>query len=209
MDDCLKIALPKGRMFSEMVSLLNARGHIFPEIEKSRSLSVISEDGRLEAFVVRSADVPAYVANGAVDIGVVGKDVLWEFEDLDSSIYELLDLGFSRCRLVIASLSGVIPDTPIWRVATKYPVITERVFQAKGRPVEIIKLYGSVELAPQVGLSDVIVDLVETGSTLKANGLEVIEEIGWSTARLVANRVSWKTKNFARTLVSEISQSIK
>lgn len=201
MTEQLKIALPKGKMFDDAIAFFEKRGHRFPAVE-SRSLSIKSTDGRIEAYLVRSADVPAYVAYGAADIGIVGKDVLWEFDDFNSNLYELLDLGFSKCRLVSASPGGRVPDLPIWRVATKYPVSTERAFQERGRPCEIVKLYGSVELAPQVGLADVIVDLVETGGTLAANGLKIIEELDVSTARLIANRVSWKVNPFARKVVA-------
>lgn len=188
----LRIALPKGRIFAEMLALLARLGHTFPGIESTKALSVKSADGALEALAVRSADVPTYVAYGAADLGAVGKDVLWEFDDYDAALYELLDLGFGKCRLVAASPGGVIPTDPVWRVATKYPRTAERAFQKRGRPVEIVKLYGSVELAPQAGIADIIVDLVETGSTLAANGLKIIEEIDRSSVRLIANRVSYK-----------------
>jgi ATP phosphoribosyltransferase len=193
----IKIALAKGRILSEAVALLERLGIRFPEIETSRSLDIPSACGRFLALVIRSSDVPTYVSRGAADLGVVGKDVLWENEDEEENLLELLDLGFSRCRIVAATLGGVVPGSPVWRVATKYPLFTERVFQSHGRPVEVVKLYGSVELAPRAGIADAVVDMVETGSTLKANNLEVIEELGVSTARLIANRVAYKTKNEA------------
>ncbi len=210
MSSPIKIALPKGRIFTEMLSILARLGYEFPGIEATKALSVLSADGRLEALAVRSADVPTYVAYGAADLGVVGKDVLWEFNDFDASLYELLDLGFGRCRLVAASPGGVIPSYPVWRVATKYPLSAERAFQKRGRPVEIVKLYGSVELAPQAGIADIVVDLVETGSTLAANGLKVIEEIDSSSARLIANRVAYKINaEPLRTLTDRIEAALK
>lgn len=203
MTKTIKIALPKGRMLEESLKLFALLGVEFPGIQETKKLTVPSADGAIDALIVRSQDVPTYVAQGAADLGVVGQDVLWESGELTDEIYDILDLGFGRCRLVVASPGGRRPDTPVWRVASKYPTLTERVFQQSGRPVEVIKLYGSVELAPQTGIADVIVDIVETGSTLKANRLEVIDEIATSTGRLIANRVSYAAKN------KQISELIK
>ncbi len=182
-------------MLETMAERLARLGFAFPDLASTRSLRVASACGRLEALVVRSNDVPTYVGYGAADLGVVGKDVLEEQDDGEPRLYELLDLGFGACRLIVATPGGARPEGPVWRVATKYPNVAERHFQSQGRPVEIIKLYGSVELAPLTGLADAIVDLVETGSTLAANGLSVIETILGSTARLIANRVSFKVRD--------------
>jgi ATP phosphoribosyltransferase len=148
-------------------------------------------------LIVRPTDVPTYVEYGAADVGVVGKDVLLE---QDCDVYEPLDLGFGACRIAVAAFRGQVPRDRLSskiRVATKYPKITERYFNQRGVPVEIIKLYGSIELAPIVGLADRIVDLVETGNTLKAHGLIEVECIARSTARLIVNRASLKLKHQA------------
>jgi ATP phosphoribosyltransferase len=154
-------------------------------------------------LIVRPADVPTYVEHGAADVGVVGKDVLLE---QGSDVYEPLDLKVGACRISVAALQGqASPDR--WsskiRVATKYPNVTERYFNQRGVPVEIVKLYGSIELAPIVGLADRIVDLVETGSTLKAHDLAEVEVITTSTARLIVNRASLKLKHAPLTALIE------
>jgi len=146
-------------------------------------------------LIVRPTDVPTYVEYGAADVGIVGKDVLMEQE---SDVYEPLDLRFGACRIAVAALKGQASRDRLSskiRVATKYPKITERYFNQRGIPVEIIKLYGSIELAPLVGLADRIVDLVETGNTLKAHDLVEVECIAQSTARLIVNRASLKLKH--------------
>ena len=157
-------------------------------------------------LIVRPTDVPAYVEHGAADVGIVGKDVLME---QDSDVYEPLDLGFGACRIAVAAFRGQIARDRLSskiRVATKYPKITERYFNQRGVPVEIIKLYGSIELAPLVGLADRIVDLVETGNTLKAHGLVEVECIARSTARLVVNRASLKLKH---AVVTELIANLR
>lgn len=210
MNSPLRLAVPKGRLFDELLSILAGMGHDFPGIQSTRSLSIPSADGALEILVLRNVDIPTYVVHGAAEFGLVGKDVLLEFDDREGVLLELLDLGFGRCRLAMASLGGVVPDVPVWRVATKYPQVTERIFQERGKPVEIVKLNGAVELAPLTGIADVILDLVETGKTLEANGLKIIEEVYVSTARLVANRVLYKIRGgAARDLVIRIEQAVK
>ena len=194
MSDCVRIALPKGRMFEDMLELMKRCGYSFETSNSSRSLKLFSSCGQIESMIVRSQDVPTYVYYGAADLGVVGRDVLIEHEDMDENLFELLDLGFGRCRIVIAGLTNRKSLPSAVRVATKYPAIAKKIFQERGTSAEIIKLYGSVELAPLCNLADVIVDIVETGKTLEANGLEVIEECGISTARLIANRVAYKTR---------------
>jgi ATP phosphoribosyltransferase len=156
-------------------------------------------DVEMTFLIVRPTDVPTYVEYGAADVGVVGKDVLLE---QDNDVYEPLDLGFGACRIAVAAPRGERSHDRFSskiRVATKYPKITERYFNQRGVPVEIIKLYGSIELAPIVGLADRIVDLVETGNTLKAHDLVEVECIANSTARLIVNRASLKLKHAAMT----------
>ena len=157
-------------------------------------------------LIVRPTDVPTYVEYGAADVGIVGKDVLMEQE---SDVYEPLDLGFGACRIAVAALNGQASRDRLSskiRVATKYPKVTERYFNQRGMPVEIIKLYGSIELAPLVGLADRIVDLVETGNTLKAHDLVEVECIARSTARLVVNRASLKLKH---AVVTELISNLR
>jgi ATP phosphoribosyltransferase len=170
---------------------------------------LLDKDG-VRVVLVRPADVAAYVDFGAVDLGVVGKDQLWENP---GSHYELVDLGFGGCRLVMAvpesSRLGA-PETwpPVLRVATKYPRATAAFFASSGRAADIVGLHGSVELAPQVGLADAIVDLTATGATLRENRLRVIAEVGASTARLIANQASLKTRSGeVQSLVSRLAQA--
>lgn len=190
----LKIAIAKGRI-AEKVSrlLLNTKeygGIVDPD---SRKLVFIDEDKEVEFFLVKPSDVPVYVASGAADVGIVGKDVLMETQ---SQVYEILDLKICRCRMVLAGPSVKGQVRPMVRkIASKYPKIAAAYFEKKSESVEIIKLDGSIELAPIVGLSDAIVDIVESGRTLKENGLIVYEDICDITARLIVNRVSYKLKN--------------
>ncbi|HJT21221.1 MAG TPA: ATP phosphoribosyltransferase, partial [Nitrospira sp.] len=166
---------------------------------ESRRLVFTCSDIGMTFLIVRPSDVPTYVEYGAADVGVVGKDILME-QDID--VYEPLDLRFGACRIAVAALREQQSRDRLSskiRVATKYPRITERYFNQRGVPVEIIKLYGSIELAPIVGLADRIVDLVETGNTLKAHGLVEVECIATSTARLIVNRASLKLKHAAVT----------
>ena len=193
----LKLAVPRGALFGETVDALDRIGLDTSEMRgDSRSL-IFSLDG-LTVVTIRPSDVPTYVEAGAADLGVTGKDVL--LEQRDRVVYELLDLGFGTCRMVLAARSGdgsldeAERRMGAMRIATKYPRIAERHFDETGRQAEIIDVKGSVELAPLVGLADGIVDLVATGRTLAENGLEVREEIVTCTARLVANRVSHKLR---------------
>ncbi len=192
----LSIALPKGRLLEESISFFGRMGIQFDaNIGRSRKLIHTSMDGRLKVLVIRAKDVPTFVQYGGCDLGVVGKDILVE-ADLD--LYEVLDLGFGACRLSVAVPEDSGEDLfrkGVIRVATKYPSVTERFFAEKGQQVEIITLYGSIELAPAVQMSDAIVDLVSTGKTLKANRLKEVETIFESTAWLVMNRLSFKRKH--------------
>ncbi len=199
--DVLTIALAKGRIQAEVLKLLKEAGvSASDEALQSRRLSVEDESGRYRFVFVKPADVPVYVEHGIADCGVVGRDVLLETE---ADLLQPLDLGTGRCRVVVAAPKdqATISGRGMLRVATKYPRIALAHFGARGVPVEIITLSGSVELAPVLGLSDCIVDLVETGQTLKENGLVIVEEIVESTARLVVNRASYQLKTEA---VSEL-----
>ncbi|HEU5319551.1 MAG TPA: ATP phosphoribosyltransferase [Methylomirabilota bacterium] len=202
----LTLALPKGRLLDDALALLRDLG-VDGVDQDSRRL--IFEDARrgLRLLFLKPADVPAYVTYGAADLGIVGKDVLLEQEP---DVYEPLDLGFGFCRLVVAERRELWErdDPAKWswvRVATKYRRLTERYFSERGIQVEIVPLDGSIELAPLVGLADRIVDLVQSGETLRANGLVEVAEILRSTARLIVNRASMKTEYAAISgLIDEI-----
>jgi ATP phosphoribosyltransferase len=194
MSRMLRLALAKGRLYEEAVERLAAAG-IQVASDPGRKLLIPTSDPQLEILVVKPGDVPVYVESGAADLGVTGTDVLRES---DADVLEPLDLGFGACRLVVAApVTTPYPGLPHGRtprVATKYPRLARQHFSAMGRAVEVIMVGGSVEVAPLLGLSDWIVDLVDTGNTLKANGLTEREIILHSTAVLVANRASQKLK---------------
>jgi ATP phosphoribosyltransferase len=201
-DAQLTIAIAKGRMQGRSLSLLGAAGiQVDPELLKSRRLTVADRKSEVRFVFVKPADVPVYVEHGIADCGVVGRDVLLES---GADLLQPLDLKIAGCRIAVAALSTrPISDLGVVRVATKYPRIALAHFGARGIPVEIIELSGSVELAPVLGLSDCIVDLVETGQTLAENGLEIVEVITESTGRFVVNRASYQLK------VETISSLIK
>lgn len=189
----LTIAVAKGRLQTDALSLLDRAGASLPgEALSSRRLALEDESGRYRFIFVKPADVPVYVEHGIADCGVVGRDVLMES---GTDLLQPITLEIGRCRIVVAALVGVsLANFGMLRVATKYPRIAAAHFGEHGRPVEIIELSGSVELAPTLGLADCIVDLVQTGGTLHENGLREIEEIGVSTGRLVVNRASYQLK---------------
>lgn len=194
----ITIALSKGRIYDETLPLLAAAG-IVPEsgADEDRRLIVPTNQPGLRVILVRAADVPTYVQYGAADIGVAGRDLLLEHGG--RGLYQPLDLGIARCRLVVAApeafdYAAAVRQGARLRVATKYLNTAREHFAAKGVHVDLIKLYGSMELAPLVGLSDAIVDLVDTGNTLRANRLKVVEEILPIASRLVVNPASLKTK---------------
>jgi len=203
----LVIALPKGRLFEPTLRLLKRVGILFDATEENRRLTFELPDHRFRLMILRAVDVPTYVEYGAADIGIVGKDQLLE---QNRAVYEPLDLGFGGCRVVLAQLREGFPDRLAKvRVATKYLNITERYFSQKGIPVEIVKLYGSIELAPLVGLSDQIVDLSATGETLRQHGLIIVEEIAQSTARLIVNRASLKIKHKEiKSFIRELKEAL-
>ncbi len=197
MSEPLKLAVPRGALFGETLDVLDAAGVDTSEL-RGDSRSLIFETSGLTVVTVRPSDVPTYVESGAADVGITGKDVL--LEQSDRPVYELLDLGYGRCRMVLAGRVGsdrlgeAAQSLGTMRIATKYPRIAERYFESTGRQIEVIEVKGSVELAPLVGLGDGIVDLVATGRTLAENELEVREEIVECTARFVANRVAHKLR---------------
>lgn len=200
LNDKLVLALPKGRILKEVMPIVRAAG-IEPEAEfddpKSRKLTFATNHDNIEIIRVRSFDVATFVAFGAAHLGVAGADVLMEFDNPE--IYAPVDLGIGYCRMSVAEKSdlGDEGDPSTWshvRVATKYPEITKKHFAARGVQAECIKLNGAMELAPVLGLSGRIVDLVSTGATLKANGLIEVEVIAEITSRLAVNRTAWKTR---------------
>ncbi|MFT9056900.1 MAG: ATP phosphoribosyltransferase [Ethanoligenens sp.] len=190
----IRIALTKGRLERDTIGLFQKIGYdCTPLLEKGRKLVLPIPDGNMEIVLAKAADVITYVEHGVCDVGIVGKDTILEN---GHSFYEVLDLGFGRCKFALAGPK----DKPFYtgyldkRIATKYPKIARGFFESKGMDVEIIKIEGSVELAPLLGLSDAIVDIVETGVTLRENGLEVIEDICSISARLIVNIPSMKLK---------------
>jgi ATP phosphoribosyltransferase len=209
MNDWITIAIPKGRILEESVALFGSIGIDCKELlSDSRKLIFENAEQRMRYMIVRATDVPTYVEYGSADLGIVGKDTLME---QGKDLYEPLDLKFGYCRMMVAEPAGLAKsdDPSGWshiRIATKYPHVAESYFAAKGIQVEIIKLYGSIELAPLVGLSERIVDLVSTGETLKQNGLVEVETIAEITTRLIVNRASLKTKH---KRITEIIQGLE
>ena len=193
MNDFINIALPKGRLGEKAYSLLEKAGYACPEInDPGRKLIFESAENRVRYFWVKPSDVSIYVEKQAADVGIVGLDILLESKP---DIYELLNLGIGKCRMAVAARKGAhFPLDKTLRVATKFPHIAKDYYSGLGRDIDIIKLNGSIEIAPILGLSDVIVDIVETGKTLYENDLEVIEEIVGISARFVANKSSFKFK---------------
>lgn len=189
----LTIALTKGRLQKQTLDLFNKAGIDTSFVDESnRRLTFTSEDGSLTFLLVKAPDVTTYVKHGVADLGVVGKDVLIEHP---GDYYEMLDLNIGKCKFSVASTKEYQPkDYKRKLIATKYPTVARQHFQKKGEDVEIIKIEGSVEIAPVLGLADAIVDIVETGTTLKENGLEVYEDICRISARMIANRAAVKRK---------------
>ena len=189
----LNIAVGKGRLAETTMERLGEMGIVFPEYsKKSRKLIFTSENEEIRLVFVKATDVGIYVERGSCDLGVAGRDTLMESE---SNVYEMVDLGFGKCTFSVAAPRDYKQDqNKKMIVATKYPTVARKYFEKKGVPIEIIKINGSVELAPLMGLSDVIVDIVETGTTLKENGLVVTEVMHDISARLIVNKASLKTK---------------
>lgn len=208
----LTFALAKGRLAKQTLGLLEQVGITCEEMKDpdTRKLLFVNEDLKVKFFLAKASDVPTYVEYGAADIGVVGRDTILEE---GRNLYEVLDLNLGKCRMCVcgpASAREALQSNEIIRVATKYPNIAKEYFyDQKNQTVEIVKLNGSVELAPIVGLSDVIVDIVETGTTLRENGLEVLEEICNLSARIVVNQVSLKMEHERiRKLLNDLNELI-
>lgn len=204
----LTIALSKGRILDDTLPLLKAAG-IAPteDPEKSRKLIIPTTRDDVRLLIVRATDVPTYVELGAADLGVAGKDVLLEYGG--QGLYEPLDLKIAKCKLMTAGPINTPEPTGRLRVATKFVNIAKRYYAEQGRQVDIIKLYGSMELAPLVGLADKIIDVVDTGNTLRANGLEPQELIDHISSRLIVNRASMKMKHTEiKTLIDTLSAAV-
>lgn len=208
MSEMLNIALPKGRLGEKVYDMFEKAGFDCPSIrENSRKLIFENAEAGVRYFWVKPSDVAIYVARGAADIGVAGKDILLEYAP---DVYELLDMDLGRCRMAVAAPNGFCDDSrrPL-KVATKFENIAKRYYASIGRDIDIIHLNGSIEIAPILGLSDVIVDIVETGTTLKENDLCVIEEILPISARLIANKANFKFKQGdIRRLTDSLQQQI-
>lgn len=206
----ITLALSKGRILDETRPLLADMGiELIDDPEHSRKLILDTNHSSIKVVVVRAADTPTYVQYGAADLGVVGKDVLLEHGG--EGLYEPLDLGIARCRLMVAGFAqdAVIRSVPRPRIATKYVNVSRCYFASRGMQAEIIKLYGSMELAPLVGLADYIVDVVDTGNTLRANGLVPIETIATISSRLIVNKAAMKMKHAVlRSLVETFAQAV-
>ena len=207
MGQMINVALPKGRLGEQVYDMFEQAGYECPDIKsESRKLFFENEEKGVRFFWVKPSDVAVYVGRGAADIGIAGKDILLEHQP---DVYELLDLGVGKCRMMVAAPEGFRDNTDLTlRVATKFPNIAGRFYAGKSRDIDIIELHGSIELAPLLGLSDVIVDIVETGSTLKANGLVEIEEVVPISARLIANKANFKFKTKEIELMASALQDV-
>ena len=208
MNRMINVALPKGRLGDKAYAVLERAGYPCPAMkEDNRKLTFVNEVIGICYFLVKPSDVAAYVERGAADIGIAGKDILLEYKP---DVYELLDLQMGRCRMCVAGPKDFRDDhSGTLRVATKFPNIARTYYSAKSREIELIHLNGSIELAPLVGLSDVIVDIVETGKTLIENGLAPLEEIVPISARLIANKASFKFKGAElRTLQAQVERAM-
>lgn len=207
MNEILTVAMPKGRIFEEAVELLRKAGYnLPPEFDESRKLILDIEQEKLRFILAKPTDVPTYVEHGVADIGIAGKDVMLEEE---RDVYELLDLQISRCYLAVAGLPNTKMNDVAPRIATKYPNVAAAYFREQGEQVEIIKLNGSIELAPIIGLADRIVDIVSTGRTLVENGLVEYERIVDITSRLIVNPVSYRIKDkVINDLVRRLSEVV-
>ncbi|MFB6468603.1 ATP phosphoribosyltransferase [Cytobacillus sp. Hz8] len=203
----LTIAMPKGRIFEEAVELLKQAGyHLPPEFEENRKLIIDVPEENFRFILAKPMDVPTYVEHGVADLGIAGKDVMLEEE---RDVYELLDLKISHCYLAVAGLPNTKMNDVAPKVATKYPKVAAAFFREQGQQVEIIKLNGSIELAPIIGLSDRIVDIVSTGRTLVENGLVEYERIVDITSRMIVNPVSYRLKDVRiKELVSRLNSVI-
>ncbi len=208
MSDCLTIAVSKGRIFKDALPLLEAAGIVpMDDPETSRKLILDTNHDDVKLVLIRTSDVPVYVDYGAADIGISGKDTLMEYEG--DNLYEVLDLNIACCRLMVAGPEGFDTSKQRLRIATKYVNSAKRYYASLGKQVEVIKLYGSMELAPLVGLSDCIVDLVDTGNTLKANGLVPMDHIADISSRLIVNKASMKMKHATlKAMIANMAKAV-
>ena len=204
----LTIALSKGRILKDTLPLLKVAGiEMLEDPEKSRKLIFPTTHPQVNIIIIRATDVPTYVENGAADLGVAGKDVLMEHGA--SGVYEPLDLDIAKCKLMVAGKVDAPPVNGRLRIATKFVNLTKQYYAQKGEQVEVIKLYGSMELAPLMGLADRIVDVVDTGKTLKENGLEPLELIAYISSRLIVNKASFKRKaDLIQPLLQQLTQAV-
>lgn len=207
-DHGLTLALSKGRILKETLPLLAEAGiELLEDPEKSRKLIFPTTNPQVRILILRASDVPTYVENGAADFGVAGKDVLMEYGS--DNVYEPLDLKIANCRLMTAGKVGMEKPKGRLRIATKYVNLTRQYFAGRGEQVDVIKLYGSMELAPLVGLGHYIVDVVDTGNTLRANGLEPLEEICKISSRLIVNKASFKRKQtLLNPILAQLEQAV-
>jgi len=205
----LNIALPKGRLGDKVYDLLSAIGYDCPDYyEENRKLVFESPEKGVRYLLVKPSDVAIYVEHHAADAGIVGKDILLE---TSPDVYELFDLAIGKCRMAVAAENGYVEDTDrTLRVATKYVNVAKKYYSEKNRDIDIIKLNGSIELAPILGLSDVIVDIVETGNTLRENNLLIMEEFKQISARFIANKSSYKFQNeIISDMVNKLAKIVK
>lgn len=209
MPDKITIAVSKGRIYDEAIPLLAQLGIVIKDDpKKSRKLILDTNQANIKILIIRATDVPTYVERGAAELGIAGKDVLLEYDG--DSLYEPVDLGIAKCRMMLAGLKDAKPVTDRPRVVTKYTNITKNYFANRGQQVEIIKLYGSMELGPVLGLSDWIVDLVDTGNTLKANGLVTLDHIADISSRLVVNKAAMKMKNaLIKPIINQLADIVE
>lgn len=205
MDNILSVALPKGRLGEKVYDMFEKAGFECASVkENSRKLIFENPEKSVRFFWVKPSDVAIYVERGAADVGVVGKDILLEYEP---DVYELIDMNLGKCRMAVAGKKGYRDDGKnTLRVATKFTNVAKKYYDSLGRDIDIIHLNGSIELAPILNMSDVIVDIVETGTTLKENNLEVLETIFPISARFISNKASFKFKN---QLINTVTDSIK
>ncbi|HFD86300.1 MAG TPA: ATP phosphoribosyltransferase [Gammaproteobacteria bacterium] len=208
MTNTLTIAVSKGRIFKDALPLLAGAGIVpIDDPETSRKLILDTSRDDVKLVLIRASDVPTYVDYGAADIGIAGKDVLMEYEG--DGLYELLDLKIACCKLMVAGPEGSDTHSARLRIATKYVNSAKRYFADQGKQAELIKLYGSMELAPLVGLSDHIVDVVDTGNTLRANGLVPLEHIADISSRLIVNKASMKMKHAAvKLFIDNVAEAV-
>lgn len=209
MSQAFTIAVSKGRIFKDALPLLAEAGvELRDDPATSRKLVLDTNQDEVKIVLIRATDVPVFVDYGAADVGIAGKDVLMEYAG--SNLYEPLDLKIARCRMMVAGIPSATEGEARLRVATKYVNITRRYFAERGKQVEVVKLYGSMELAPLVSLADRIVDLVDTGNTLRANGLVPLEHIADITSRLIVNKASMKMKHARlKTFVQRMARAVE